>query len=168
MRVLRSLWLPVLLVLFLGSKASAFELEDEEKWIEGPVVFPELPKDADLLPIDIGTLSRNQFFVDAKSVSFSGDGVLRYSLIAQSPSGVRNISYEGMRCSTGERRSYAFAGNDGWSPSRRQGWLRIANNSLNRQYAVLFFSFFCIPGAEVSSAGAAVDALRRGGVRTVF
>ena len=33
---------------------------------------------------------------------------LRFTLVIVSPSGARNVSYEGMNCSTGERRLYAF------------------------------------------------------------
>ena len=144
-------------------------MDDEEStWTEAEVSstnFPALPKDENLIPFDVSRLSSNTFFVDAASISMGKDEVIRYTLVIKSPSGTRNISYEGMRCTTTERRAYAFASNNGnWSPSRRSGWQTIQGNSLNRHYAALYASYFCPPGAEIISATAAISILRKGGI----
>ncbi len=80
------------------------------------------------------------------------------------PSGATNVSYEGMRCKTGEVRLYAFGRDDKtWSKARARKWTPIQGNSLNRHHAALATEFFCVGRSPVSSAAEAVDALKRGG-----
>lgn len=161
----RFLWLSLPLWLLASFGAIALDLEDGPKWAESAVVLPSQPKDRDLVRFDVSRLSRNAFFVDSASLSVGDDGVVRYTLVIESPSGIRNVSYEGMRCSTAERRVYAFGGaGGGWSPAQQQSWQAIRGNSLNRHYAALFSEYFCVPGSEVRSVGDVLAALRRGGV----
>jgi hypothetical protein len=146
----RFLWLSLPLWLLASFGAIALDLEDGPKWAESAVVLPSQPKDRDLVRFDVSRLSRNAFFVDSASLSVGDDGVVRYTLVIESPSGIRNVSYEGMRCSTAERRVYAFGGaGGGWSPAQQQS---------------LFSEYFCVPGSEVRSVGDVLAALRRGGV----
>lgn len=158
-------WLSLPLWLIVSFGAIALDFEEEPKWAESAVLLPPLPKDQDLLRFDVSRLSHNTFYVDASSISVGDDGVVRYTLVIESPSGVRNISYEGMRCNTAERRAYAFGvSGSGWGAVRQQAWQSIRGNSMNRHYAALFSEYFCAPGSEVRSAGDALTALRRGGV----
>jgi hypothetical protein len=158
-------WLCIALWLLASCEAVAIDLDDEPKWAESPVVLPSPPKDSDLLRFDVSRASRNVFYVDAASLSVGDDGVVRFTLVIESPSGVKNISYEGMRCSSAERRVYAFGEvGGGWSLARQQAWQVIRGNSLNRHYAALYSEYFCIPGREVRSASDALTVLRRGGV----
>lgn len=77
----------------------------------------------------VGAISDTKFFVDAQSLSYGTDGVLRFTLEVVSPSGAKNVSYEGMRCATGERRFYAFGRADGtWSKARGNQWVKISRN----------------------------------------
>jgi hypothetical protein len=65
-------------------------------------------------------------------------------MVATSPSGARNVSYEGIRCETFERKSYAFARDDGtWARSRRDKWEPVVRNAANRQHGTLATDFFC-------------------------
>ena len=58
-------------------------------------------------------------FVDEASVHYGSDDVIRYTMVIVSPSGARNVTFEGMRCETGERRLYAFGRADGsWSRAK--------------------------------------------------
>jgi hypothetical protein len=69
---------------------------------------------------------------------------VRYTLVAISPSGARNTSYEGIRCETFEKKTYAFGHPDGsWSRSQRDQWEPIVRNAANRQHAVLAQDVFC-------------------------
>ena len=47
-----------------------------------PVVLPAYPKEEDLLPFEIGPTQSLKFFLDAKSISISGQDEVRYTLVA--------------------------------------------------------------------------------------
>ncbi|MBK4733502.1 CNP1-like family protein [Noviherbaspirillum pedocola] len=121
------------------------DFDDVEKpWQEVTVQMPAAPIDANLLPFDVSATATLRFAVDANSLSVGSDGVVRYTLVAVSPSGAKSISYEGIRCATFEKKTYAFGHPDGtWSRSRRDQWEPIPRNSANRQHAVLAQDFLC-------------------------
>jgi hypothetical protein len=65
-------------------------------------------------------------------------------MVSSSPAGAKNVSYEGIRCETFEKKSYAFARADGtWARSRRDQWEPIVRNAANRQHGALATDFFC-------------------------
>lgn len=106
----------------------------------------------------------NRFFVDASTLSVSADGVVRYVLVVVSPQGVRNVTFEGMRCETRERRIYASGRSDGsWSKARKNEWSRIEDAAANRHHAALFLEYFCPFGIVVKDAAEARNALLQGG-----
>ena len=155
-------------VLLLSSLAGASmaqnrldELFDDtsKSWTEIAVQLPPMPEPANLLPFDVSNLTTQKFAVDAKSLSVGSDGVVRYSLVATSSSGAKNISHEGIRCAANERKIYALGHADGsWSRARRDQWEPIINNAVNRQQAALAQDYFCMGPAI---AGSAADMLRR-------
>jgi len=93
--------------------------------------------------------TKNRFFIDRGSISAAEDGVVRYALIIESPSGVRNISYEGMRCKTAELKQYAWGTADGkWFEARSPQWRPIVVDRVNAQHAVLYERYLCNPDAR--------------------
>lgn len=130
--------------------------------IQAPL--PEFPKPENYLPLQVSATTPFVFFVDAKSVSIGEAGEVRYSLIAKSPDGALNISFEGIRCSDGQFRVYAFGrSNNTWSEARTSGWLPIPADARNGQRSVLYRDIFCFGGGLIGSAEEAVWVLRRGG-----
>ena len=121
------------------------EFEDSAKWQELQQQLPPYPKPENFIPIPLGARSGNQFFVDYASVSAGKDGVVRYSIVARSPSGAETVSFEGMRCTTGERKLYAFGHDDRgvWSRNRYAKWEPIQGRSLNDFRRELFHHYFC-------------------------
>jgi len=88
-----------------------------------------------------------KFSIDLNSISAGTDGVVRYTLISKSDGGAENVSYEGIRCQTAEKKLYAFGHNDGsWSRARLNNWQRITDISGNRQHAALFKDYLCEGG----------------------
>ena len=81
---------------------------DAKPWSEIEVVLPPYPQEADLLSFRVGAVRDTQFLVDTKSMAVGSDDVVRYTLVVIGSGGARNVSYEGLRCATGERRFYAF------------------------------------------------------------
>ena len=137
---------------------------DKKPWVEVEVSLPPYPEAGDLIPFRVGSRFDIGFFVDGKTISIGADGVIRYVLVVVSSSGAENVSMEGMRCATAERRVYAFGRSDkSWAKSRSNQWVRIQGGS-NNHYVDLFVNFFCMTGApEITTADQARRALRMGG-----
>jgi len=147
----------------LLEKKSEVLTVDETPWKEIEAVLPPAPTEDNLRPIDVNQLSSNRFFVDEASVAYGSDEVIRYTMVVVSPSGARNVSFEGMRCETGERRLYAFLRSDGsWSRARNSAWARIEGSKVNRQHAALYRDYFCTTGGMVVNTEQARRALRYG------
>lgn len=145
--------------------AEGFDSEYEAKrWEEIEAQIPVFPKAENLLPFYVSATTDNKFMIDRESISVGIDGVVRYTLVAVSVSGVQNVSYEGMRCASAERRPYAFGRSDRtWSKARGNQWVKIQESTANRQHAALYAEYFCPIGVTVRDAEEARTALRSGG-----
>jgi len=119
--------------------------DDEVKpWEEIEAELPLAPKAEDLLHFYVGPTATQKFSVDAKSLSIGKDGVVRYTLVAVSSGGAKNISFEGIRCASFEKKIYALGREDGtWARSRRDQWEGIVRSKVNRQHAALALDYFC-------------------------
>lgn len=138
--------------------------DDEDKsWLEGEVTQPAYPQDADLMEFYVSAATANRFFIDGKTLSVGGDGVVRYVLVVITSGGATNVSYEGIRCSVREVKLYATGRADRtWSPTPLTSWRTIENKPVNRHHAALARDFFCPGGPPILSADEGRDALRRG------
>jgi len=153
----------------VGAAARADEDEERPTWQENEVQLPAFPQNEKLIPFEVSATTNNRFLIDGDSLSVGSDGVLRYTLVVVSPSGAQNISYEGMRCATGERRVYALGRADRtWSKARSDRWQTISENTLNRHYAALFSDYFCHIDVRLRDADDARRALRHGGQPTAL
>ncbi len=124
--------------------------------------MPETLDRAQFRSFFVSAASSNRFFVDASSLSVGDDGVVRYVLVVQTQGGAENITYEGIRCTTAERRIYAMARPDGsWASARRSAWEVIEDNSYNRPRAALAFDHFCDGPAPPRSREEALRLLQR-------
>jgi hypothetical protein len=149
-RVLKRLSLGFSL-LFLALPAlsdDGFDAEFEQKpWVEIEVQLPAFPETENLIPFRVGYHTDTKYLIDGSSLSLGADGVIRYTLLVITASGAQNISYEGLRCATAERRVYAFGRSDKtWSKARGNQWARL-RGSTNNHYVDLFSNYFCIVGA---------------------
>jgi hypothetical protein len=139
---------------------SDWERQDEERsWKEIEVALPRAPRREDRLPFFMSATLDMRFFVDRHSISVGADGVVRFSLVALSAQGAENISFEGVRCKSGEYKTYAIGRADG-SWSQREGKWRRATQPWQQALRV---EFFCPQGVPIASAAEGVDALGRGG-----
>lgn len=166
MRRFRSLVLSLAALLTTYSLAWAdFEDDYETKqWQEVEVALPAAPKEGNLVSFYVSAATSNRFFIDASTLSVGGDGVVRYVLLVLSPEGGRNVTFEGMRCESRERRIYASGRLDGsWSKARKNEWVRIQDAYANRHHAALFIDYFCPFGNIVRDAAEARNALLQGG-----
>ena len=143
-----------------------FDADFEQKpWAEIEVQLPAFPEAENLIPFRVGYRTDTQYLIDGGSLSLAADGVIRYTLLVISASGARNISYEGMRCTTAERRVYAFGRSDKtWSKARSDQWARL-QGSTNNHYVDLFSNYFCIVGAPDFRNADDIRRVLRGGGR---
>jgi hypothetical protein len=128
----------------LVAAAPARAFEEDEPWQEAAVDLPPAPQESDLIQFGEGSVSPNRFYIDGKNILPGPDGVLRYTLVVVAPSGARNVSFEGIRCKTGERRLYATARKDGtWAESSLSRWQVVSATAYNRHHLVLMRECFC-------------------------
>lgn len=151
--------------LLCGAGFASDEDDGEAKdaaWEELTVELPAFPQEQNWLPFYVSASTKNSFFVDTASISVGSDGVVRYALLIRSASGARNVSFEGMRCETRERRLYATGRAGGeWAKSRSGGWSRIRDEYANRHHAALFLDYFCPGGLIARDADEIRAVLRR-------
>ena len=128
---------------------------------EEALVLPAYPDEADLVALPLaGAPGEFRFFVDGSSISAGTDGVVRYTLVARSAAGVHNVSYEGMRCASGELRIYAL-GRGRECVTAKGGWRPIRPGGAQRWHQALYREYFCRMKQPVRSSQEALDALRR-------
>ena len=145
-----------------GGKSNWEEEQEKLNWKETDLSLPPYPKDAELIEFAVSSGATFRFFVDPASLSIGPDGVVRYTLVARSPSGVSNISYEGIRCNSKSYKVYARGTGGRWTP--RQGeWREIEARTIQRWHNVLYSEYLCPRNRPIETAAEGADALRRGG-----
>jgi hypothetical protein len=145
-----------------ASSANTDEADSDALKAESPVVLPAPAQKNNLLSFYVSPTTTLDFAVDAKSVSVTEEGIVRFVLVITSQNGASNISYEGIRCSTGERKLYAIGQTSGgWSVARRDAWDTIIDRGINRQHAALAKDYFCETGMVAGKAEVIVDRLRK-------
>ncbi len=133
-----------------------------EKEARDPVPAPPaFPRKENLIEIALRGATDFRFYVDGATLGV-GDGVVRYVLVARSPEGVENVSFEAMRCATGEYRVYALGYADGTWGGRAGGWRPVVARP-QPWHTALLRDYFCPQGVPILSAEEGVRALRQGG-----
>jgi len=141
---------------------SDWEMEQEKLIIrEGEVKLPPRFRDEDLLEFEIGRTVSFRFFIDKASLAVGADEVVRYTLVARSPQGVENVSYEGIHCQTGRTKAYAVGQAGGGWRAVKQEWVDVQKLWTR----VLRVEYFCPKHRVIYNAAEGVDALQRGGHR---
>ncbi len=139
--------------------------EEARNWKEVELLLPGYPKESDYVEFFVSSASPFRFYLDKTSISIGKDGVVRYTLVARSPSGATNVSFEGIRCGTAEYRSYAFGRSDGTWSMRPTPWREIQRKSVQRWHAALNEEYLCRQGAAPNSPKEIVDGIGVGGLK---
>jgi len=147
-----------------GPLESDWQREQEAKnWHEELATLPPYPKRGSLIEFDAGPATDFRFFVDSASLSVGDDGVVRYVLVARSPQGAENVSFEGLRCSNGEYKIYATGlGDRSWVRNRDAHWRSLAQRAGMWRW-VLAKDYFCPNRIPIRSIAEGVEALKSGG-----
>lgn len=145
----------------LGPRAALEAEKPREDALPQP---PAYPKPENLVRIETGGAGSFEFFIDAVSIEVLGKGEFRYTLLARSSAAAINISYEGLRCLTRERRLYAFGRPDGsWAPAKKSEWTEFSRTQYSQIPVILSQDYLCPERTPVLSVQQAVQALRYGG-----
>ncbi|MBS0454773.1 MAG: hypothetical protein JSS14_26035 [Proteobacteria bacterium] len=155
------LLLVALPVLVLAQAASAQVFTDLD-WKESPV--PPAPEfDARrMIEIDMPRVYDLKYGVDPKTLAITSDGVVRYVAIAKStgPGAAVNAFYDGVRCATGEIKTYARYSGDSWHPVENPEWVSL-NLAKTRYSLALARQALCRSAAPRLTTDEMVRALRK-------
>jgi hypothetical protein len=122
-------------------------VREGEHWSEGGTTLPPWPQDADLIffPVD-GPKGLFRYAIDGRNLAIGEDEVVRYTLVAESASGARNVSFEGIRCTAnGHYRLYAYGAAGRFTPVAETDWLAIAKNDPDGYRDDLWRTYLCVP-----------------------
>jgi CNP1-like family len=155
------------LVLALLAAACSSKPKSESDWerehheapaaAEEQPAAPAYPSDANLLEFRVDDPDRFRYFVDRTSIDVEKGGSVRYVLVARSPEGAQNVTYEALRCSSGENRVYAVGRSDRtWLPATG-GWRSISAP----RHLTLYREYLCPQGKPVRSSADALRALQK-------
>lgn len=128
--------------------AAPASIREGQAWKEGRVDLPPLPQDSDLVEfrLDRPTPSRFRYFLDGQHLKVGPDGVVRYTLVAESPSGTRNLTYEGLRCTAkGFYRIYGYGAERAFKPVEGGDWQEITAATGDKLHQELHGHFLCGP-----------------------
>lgn len=127
--------LPRLLLCFaLGPAAWAQLIPDDPDWKESEVPPPPAFDMGKLVRFEVSANSSLVYGVDPAAIRISAaDGIVRYVMVASSASGARNVVYEGIRCATGEFKTYArYSPESGWKKAAQPEWRSLFANMPSR------------------------------------
>jgi hypothetical protein len=120
------------------------------KWQEGDYTLPAWPRDQDLVEVKLdGPEQALTHYVDQQSLRTGDDGVVRYTLVTESASGTRSVSFEGLRCTPrGRWKTYAYGIDGRFEPTAiSDEWQEIRNQASDPVHYDLWQHYLCIPRA---------------------
>jgi hypothetical protein len=128
-------------------------------WQEAEVPPPPAFSRDKLLPLDMPNYVTVQFGVDPATLAISPDGIVRYVVVASSSSGSVSAFYEGIRCATGEVKTYARASNAGiWTLVKDAQWRGLTDNQPSKHAWVFARQGAC--EGRAAAASSAKDIIR--------
>jgi len=116
----------------------------KKKWVEQKVFIPPYPVDKNLLAIALAERDTLKIYIDQTSLARGKDWVVRYILVIESQTGIRNVFYEGLQCSTYQYKTYAIGvTKKSLAPIRNPVWRRIPYLERNAIRHFLYSHYFC-------------------------
>lgn len=132
-------------------------------WKESEVPPPPVFDAGKLLTFEVSRGSSLVYGVDPDTLSIADDGVLRYVMVAISPSGANNVMYEGIRCATAEVKTYARYTTEGmWKKVANVQWQSLYDNMPSRHALQFARAGGCDGSAQASSVKEVVRQLKAG------
>lgn len=136
-----------MLPLFCLGFAAQAQLKDpdEAPWQESAVTPPATFNTDALQPFDVSQGSALGYGIDPKTLSVGDDGVVRYVMVARSPSGALNVLFQGVRCATAEVKTYGRWNNNAstWNTSTKEEWQPLSFSGFSRPAMMLARAGIC-------------------------
>jgi len=129
---------------------------------ESALKLPPYPKEQDLLRFEVLPRTAFDYFVDGSSLVVLEEGVVRFTAVVRTAAAT-NVSYEGFRCLTRERRTYARADRDGKWILAKDGWVNVGPRATAGFRHELYWNYFCPGKRVIGSRREGIDALQMGG-----
>jgi hypothetical protein len=135
-----------------------YVFDDEQPWSEQDYQIPAYPAKPNWQEFFLSPRAANRQYLDLGSLAVGQDGVVRYVLRIESPSGVQNVSLEGIRCQGRQVRSYAFGDtvHQRWIEAMKVVWRTIDHDDFVRKQ---LRESLCPEGSPVKDAGEAAKRL---------
>lgn len=158
LRMCFGMWTAIL-VLGVGPCAAQGLTDIDPDWKELQYAPPKSIEKDQLLSIDMPVHLTLKFAVDMSSISVGSDRVVRYVVVASSPN-ASNAMYEGIRCKTGEFKTYARMGSNGqWNVVQDPQWRSLAEN-VSRHTRAIAHQGVCDGAAPNNSAAEVIRMLK--------
>jgi CNP1-like family len=155
------IWLFALPVALWAGSAGAQLAASDPNWKESDAPAAPAFELKRLVPFDVSLQSELRWGFDPVAMQITGDGIVRYVVVAQSGSGVMNVMYEGFRCATGQWKTYArFRPESGWTSVVNPQWIDLRGQ--NRHHAMrLAQQGMCTGAAPASNVSDVVRSVRQ-------
>ena len=137
-----------LISFFAFSSASQAQLRDDPDaapWQEATVKPPASFSTDQLQAIDVSAGTALSSGLDPRTLSVGEVGVVRYVMVARSSSGALNVLYQGVRCQTGEVKTYARWNNNAssWNVNAKEEWHELSFSGFTRPAMLLARAGIC-------------------------
>lgn len=135
---------------------------DNPDWAESEVPPPPAFDVNKLIPVDVSSNASLIYGIDPATIHIStSDGLVRYVMVASSATGARNVMYEGIRCSTGEFKTYArYSPNGHWNPVANPQWRSMFDNMPSKHALRLAQAGICDGRTPTPSVNAMIARLK--------
>ncbi len=122
----------------VAAQAQAQDPATDPDWKESEVPAPPAFSHAHVLPLDMPRYVTLRFGVDPATLAITPEGIVRYVVVAVNASGSVSAMYEGIRCATGQVKTYARASASGsWSAVPEPQWTDL-NGTQPSKHALAF------------------------------
>ncbi len=136
-------------------------LPADKPWKELTAELPAYPEQASLLELDIDTGANPfRYYLDPDSLTAGDDHVVRFTSVIISPSGVWNVTYEGLHCGKRAYRRFAYGSGKQWYPLPASTWQPVVGSGTQRYRKVLYDNYLCPPDAPYRDAARILRRLR--------
>jgi hypothetical protein len=132
-------------------------------WKAADTPNPPAFSTSQLLPIEMPSYVSLKFGVDPGTLTITPDGIVRYVMVAINAGGSVSAMYEGIRCATGEVKTYARSNANGiWTNVKEAPWRKLTDNLPSKHALALAAQGACDGGsAPANSTADIVKALKR-------
>ena len=133
----------LVLALWVGVAAAQL-IELDPDWTESDAPPPPTFSLGQLIPLNMPPYVSLKFGIDPTTLSVTADGIARYVVVATNTSGSMTAMYEGIRCATGEVKTYARFNSSGkWDPVQKPKWQELTGPQPSKHANVLARQGLC-------------------------